>query len=409
MFKWFSAMSAGLVAVIVGYTSSVAIVFQAAAAAGATPAQVSSWLLALGVGLAATCIGFSLYYRLPILTAWSTPGAAFLATSLLGTSMPEAMGAFIFSAALITLAGITGFFEKTMRYIPRALASAMLAGILLHFGINIFVAMQHQVSLVIVMLLSYLLVKRLLPRYVILIILLLGICIVGMQGQLHFRQLHLAMSVPVFTMPVFSLSALISIGIPLFIITMTSQNVPGIATIQASGYQPPISSIISWTGVTNMLLAPFGGFSINLAAITAAICLSKEADIDPGRRYRAVVFAGLFYLIAGLFGATVVALFFALPSDLILSLAGLALLTTIANSLKQAMEDDSQREPALITFLVAASGITLAGVGAACWGLVAGTLAYLVLSTDRDRFLAGNRTMFHVKQLISRIFRKVPN
>lgn len=389
MFKSFSNITAGLVAVMVGYTSSVVIILEAAAAAGATPGQVSSWLLALGVGMAVTCIGLSLYYRIPILTAWSTPGAALLVTSLAGVSMAEAVAAFIFSALLITVSGLTGFFEKMMKHIPQSLASAMLAGILLQFGTNIFVAMQQQFFLVCAMFVIYLIGKRLFPRFVILFVLFAGMLIAGAEGLFHLGRVHIAFSVPVFTAPSFSLSTMIGIGIPLFIVTMTSQNIPGVAAIQTAGYRPPVSSIISWTGITNIILAPFGGFAFNLAAITAAICLSEEADRDPAKRYKAAICAGLFYFIAGLFGATVVALFYALPKELVLAIAGLALLSTIANSLKIALEDDTQREPALITLLVSASGISLFGIGAAFWGLVAGVLSLLLLQLYKGRRLIG--------------------
>ncbi len=274
-----SNITAGFVTVMVGFTSSVAIIFQAASAAGASSAQVSSWLLALGIGLGISSIGLSLYYRIPILTAWSTSGAALLVTSLSGVSMPEAIGAFIFSALLITLSGVTGFFEKTMAHIPRSLASAMLAGILMQFGTHIFVAMQQQFLLVCILFITYLIGKRLFPRFVIPFILLLGMLVAKLQGLLHLVNFHLALSAPIFTMPEFTLSTLMGVGIPLFIVTMTSQNVPGIAMINASGYKPPISPLISWTGLINFLFAPFGGFAINLAAITAAICLYPFGEV----------------------------------------------------------------------------------------------------------------------------------
>jgi benzoate membrane transport protein len=374
--------TAGFVAVLVGFTSSVAIIFQAALAAGATPAEISSWLLALGCGMAVTCIGLSCFYRMPILTAWSTPGAALLITALSGISMPEAIGAFIFSAILIILSGVTGFFEKIMTRIPRSLASSMLAGILLHFATNIFIAMRQQFLLVFIMFIAYLIGKRLFPRLLILFILLLGILVAYLQGLFHLKHLHISLSTPIFTAPVFSFPVLISIGIPLFIVTMTAQNIPGIALIKSSGYKPSVSPIITWTGITNLLLAPFGGFAFNLAAITAGICLSKEAGNDPLTRYKSAVYAGLFYLLVGLLGATVVTLFHILPNDLILAIAGFALLGILGSSLQTALEDETQRESALITFLVSASGITLIGISAAFWGLAAGILSLFFLSQN---------------------------
>lgn len=387
MFKYFSFsnMTAGFVAVMVGFTSSAVLVFQAAATAGASPDEISSWLFALGMSMAASCIGLSLYYRTPILTGWSTPGAALLVTSLSGVSMPEAIGAFIFAALLTVASGVTGLFEKAITHIPRALTSAMLAGILIHFGMNIFVAMQSQFALIATMLLAYLIGRRAFPRYVILFVLLVGILVAELQGLFHLDSFHLSFAMPIFTKPVFTLSTIISVGIPLFIVTMTSQNIPGVAVLHASGFKPPISPIISWTGFINAVLAPFGSYSICLAALTAAICTSKEADIHPANRYKSTVFAGICWLLIGVFGATIVALFFAFPKELILAIAGLALLGTIANSLKVALDEETQREPALITILVSASGLTLFGIGAAFWGLVAGIMASVILNAGKTK------------------------
>ncbi len=386
MFNYFSFanITAGFVAVLVGFTGSAAIVFQAATTAGASPAEISSWLFALGLSIAVTCIGFSLHCRIPILTGWSTPGAALLVTSLSGVSMPEAIGAFIFSALLTILAGTTGLFETVMARIPRALTSAMLAGILLHFGMNVFVAMQDQMTLVCTMLTTYLIGKRFFSRYTIPLVLLVGIFTAGWEGLFHLNNVKIALASPIFTIPVFSISALISVGIPLFIVNTTSQNIPGIAVIHSAGYKPPISKLMSWSGIAMLLLAPFGCFSIGFAAMTAAICTGNEADSNPANRYKSTIFAGICWLLIGAFGATVVALFFAFPRELVLALAGLALFSTIASSLKTALEEETQREPAIITILVCASGITLFGIGAAFWGLIAGTLSSLLLNWHKS-------------------------
>ncbi|MHB0777452.1 benzoate/H(+) symporter BenE family transporter [Halomonas sp. WWR20] len=378
-----SAIVAGFIAVLVGYSSSAAIIFQAADAAGASQAQISSWLWALGLGTGVTSLGLSLYYRMPLLTAWSTPGAALLATSLPGVPMSEAIGAFLFSAVLITLCGVTGLFERVMHRIPQALASAMLAGVLLRFGMDVFVAMQSRFWVPFAMFVAYLVGKRLWPRYAIVGVLVIGVGIAASQGLLHFEDFVFSLSVPVFTAPEFSLSTLVGVGIPLFVVTMASQNLPGIAVIRASGYTPSLSPLIGWTGIVTLLLAPFGGYALNLAAITAAICMGREAHPDPDRRYVASVAAGVFYTLTGVFGATVGALFAAFPHELILAVAGLALLATIGTSLAVAVKDDAHREPALITFLVTASGVTLVGIGSAFWGLVAGLLAQGLLHWRR--------------------------
>ncbi len=374
--RWFSIshVSAGFIAVLVGYTSSAAIVFQAAAAAGATPAEISSWLWALGIGMAATCIGLSLYFKSPVLTAWSTPGAALLITGLAGLPMSEAIGIFLFNSLLITIAGFSGWFEKLMRYVPKTLAAAMLAGVLLRFGLDVFVVLPTQGVLVGLMVVCYLLGRRFFPLYAVPITFVLGLVVASTQGLLVFESISVQVAKPVFMAPTFVLSSLIGVGIPLFVVSMASQNVPGLAVLRANGYITPASPLVGWTGLTGLLLAPFGGFSFNLAAITAAICMSKDADPDPKRRYLAAIWAGFFYLLTGIFGATVVSIFAAFPRALVVSIAGLALLGTIGNGLAGALQDEKEREAALITFLVTASGMAMFGIGSAFWGLLFGTV-----------------------------------
>ncbi len=372
--RWLSLshLSAGFIAVLVGYTSSAAIVFQAAAAAGATPAEISSWLWALGIGMAATCIGLSLYFKSPVLTAWSTPGAALLITGLAGLPMSEAIGIFLFNSLLITIAGFSGWFERLMRHVPKTLAAAMLAGVLLRFGLDVFVVLPTQGLLVGVMVVCYLVGRRFFPLYAVPITFLLGLLVASAQGLLMFEAISVQIAKPVFMAPSFVLSSLIGVGVPLFVVSMASQNVPGLAVLRANGYSTPASPLVGWTGLTGLVLAPFGGFSFNLAAITAAICMSKDADPDPKRRYLAAVWAGFFYLMTGIFGATVVSIFAAFPRALIVSIAGLALLGTIGNGLAGALHEEKEREAALITFLVTASGLAMFGIGSAFWGLLFG-------------------------------------
>lgn len=383
-FFGFSHISAGFIAVLVGYTSSAAIVFQAASAAGAGPAHLSSWLLALGLGMGATCIGLSLRYRAPVLTAWSTPGAALLATSLLGVPMSEAIGAFLFASALIALCGISGWVETLMKFIPRALAAGMLAGVLLRFGINVFVSLGQQFALVGLMLLIYLACRRR-TRYAIPLTFLAGLAWAGLRGLIRFEAVDLSFAEPLFTLPSFNLASLVGVGLPLFIVTMSSQNVPGLAVLRANGYATPASPLITWTGLAGLVLAPFGGYQFNLAAITAAICMSPEADPDPQRRYLSAVWAGVFYAITGLLGATVASLFAALPRELVAAIAGIALLGTIGGSLNGALVAEEEREAALVTFLTTASGLTLFGVGSAFWGLLFGLAVRWTLPAGRPR------------------------
>ena len=380
-----SAVVAGFVAVLVGFTSSVVIIFQAAAALGATQSQLSSWMWALGLGMGLTSAGLSLYYRQPVLTAWSTPGAALLVTAAAGVPMREGIGAFIICAVAILLAGVSGWFERVMNRIPQALAAALLAGVLARFAIDAFLALQTEFALVAPMLGAYLAGRRWWPRYAVPGVLALGVVIAAARGQISTAGIDWALAVPVFTMPSFSWSALVGVALPLFVVTMASQNLPGIAAQRAAGYQTPISPVIATTGVATLLLAPFGGYALNLAAITAAICMGREAHPDPARRYTAAVMAGIFYIAVGLVGGAVVGLIAAFPKQLVLAVAGFALLGTIGSALAAAMQEPRSREAALITFLVTASGLVLWGVGAAFWGVVAGVIALAVQHWRFDR------------------------
>ncbi|MCW0389178.1 Inner membrane protein YdcO [Xanthomonas sacchari] len=366
------ALIAGFVTVLVGFTSSAAIVFEAARSVGASQAQIASWMWALGLGMGLTCIGLSLRYRMPVVTAWSTPGAALLIGSGGGLPLSDAIGAFVVVAVLSALAGFSGLFERLLRRIPLSLASAMLAGVLLRFGLDVFVAMQHQLAMALAMFATYLLGRRTFPRYAVIATLLVGIAVAAGSGTLHLEAAQLRLAQPVLVWPTLSWQALFGIALPLFVVTMTSQNLPGVAAIRASGYAVPISPTIGWIGVVNTLLAPFGAYGLNLAAITAAICMGHEAQEDPQRRYMAAVFAGVFYLLIGVFGATLAALFAAFPRELVMAIAGIALFGTIGNSLASALREEHEREPALIAFLVTASGLSLFGIGAALWGLLAG-------------------------------------
>jgi benzoate membrane transport protein len=383
MLKYFSLphISAGFVSILVGYSSAAAIVFQAAAAGGASPEEIGSWMWALGIGLGLNCILLSLWFKAPIITAWSTPGAALLVTSLPGIPMAEAIGAFLFCSVLITLCGITGWFEKIMQFVPQSLASAMLGGVLLRFGLDTFVAMQSQFTLVFLMLCAYVFGKLFLPRYVIPLTFLVGILYAFAFGLMAPFPAPMRLTTPVFVFPQFNITTLIGIGIPLFMVTMASQNVPGRAVLRAHGYKTPASPLITWTGITGLVLAPFGGFAFNLAAITASICMGHVVDPDPSKRYRAAIWAGLFYILLGLFGGTVASLFTIFPKELVMSIAGLALLGTIANSLKTAMDKEQEREAAILTFAMTASGVTLLGIGSPFWALLFGMALHFTMRT----------------------------
>ena len=373
------SVTAGLLTVLVSVASSVVIVFEAARRLGADQAQISSWMWALGLGLGVTCIGLSLRYRVPVVTAWSTPGAAMLAAGAGQLPLSDAIGAFMLAAALSALLGFSGLFARLMRLIPPALAAGMLAGVLLRFGLGIFTTVQEQWLLPVTMLAAWLLGRRLLPRYAVLVSLLAGVLLSAGLGQLASGQLQLSLAMPLLTLPTVSLPAIVGIALPLLVVTMASQNLPGVATMQAAGYQPPVSPIIGWIGVVNLVLAPFGAFALNLAAITAAISLGPDAHPDQTKRYTAAISAGLFYLLVGLLGASVAALLAALPVALIACLAGIALLGTLGSALATAMAVEEQRDAALVAFLITASGIQLLGIGSAFWGLIGGGLTLWAL------------------------------
>jgi len=375
-----AAFAAGFVAVLVGFTSSVALVFQAAQAFQATPAQITSWIWALGLGMGLCSLVPSLLLRMPVMVAWSTPGAAVLATAGLagGFSMGEAVGAFIASAVLIIVAGATGWFERIMNRIPMEIASALLAGVLAKFGMQAFSAAESNLPLVLVMLVAYLLSRRLAPRYAVIMTLMAGIAWAALRGQMQWSAVHAGLAMPVFTMPQFSVQALVSLALPLFVVTMASQNLPGVAVIRATGYDIPVSRIISMTGAATLVLAPFGGYALNLSAITAAICMGPEAHEDKSRRYTAAAVCGLFYIVLGIFGAVVTGLLTAFPKELVACIAGLALLGSIGGGLAAALREEQHREAALITFLVTLSGVVIAGIGSAFWGVVAGSVALFI-------------------------------
>lgn len=379
----FPTLLAGFVAVLVGYASSAAIIWQAAAAAGADASQIAGWMTALGLGMGVSTLALTLWRKVPILTAWSTPGAALLVTGLQGVTLSQAVGVFIFANALIVLCGVTGIFARLMKIIPHSLAAAMLAGILLRFGMQAFASLQGNLLLCGSMFAVWLLCKVWLPRFAVVAALLAGGAVAGFSGEVTTSQIAFSFVAPSWIAPEFTPALLLSVGVPFFLVTMASQNAPGFATLQASGYRVPVSPLIVATGGLALLLSPFGVYSICIAAITAAICQSPEAHPDPQKRWLAAAAAGVFYPLAGIFGGSITSLMSALPMAWIQMLAGLALLGTISGSLFQALNQESERDAAVVTFLVTASGVTLGGVGSAFWGLVLGGVSYVLLSTLR--------------------------
>ncbi|ENM5750650.1 benzoate/H(+) symporter BenE family transporter [Vibrio mimicus] len=379
-----SHLSAGFTTVLVGYTSSVVIVIQAATASGANPAQIESWLLTLGVVMGLTSLIYSWVYKTPILTAWSTPGAVMLAATAGQYSLPVVIGAFMFSGVLIALTGMIAPLTRALSKIPVPLGTAMLGAILLPFCAKAFTPLTNTPVLFFLLFTSYLLAKHFAPRYTMLILLITSIGCAIALGSFADTNLSLSIATPLWVEPEFDWLALLNLALPLYLITMLSQNLPGIAMMKSYQYEAPIKPILLGTGLTNMLAAPFGGFSVNLAAISAAICMAEEVDSDKTQRYRAVLWAGVFYLLAGIFAAAVVNLFLALPQPISAMLAGLALLGTLMMCLHTAFKTDEYREPALFTFIITLSGATLFGMSATLIGLVVG-LVYLRLSSTSKK------------------------
>ncbi|WP_423416210.1 benzoate/H(+) symporter BenE family transporter [Hyphomicrobium sp. B1] len=371
---------AGLISVIVNYGGTFILVFQAAKIAGLSPELTASWVWSVSIGVGLTGLFLSLRYREPIITAWSTPAAAFLVTALATTPYAEAVGAYMISAAAFVALGMSGYFEKVIRLIPPGIASGLLAGILLQFGIGAFGGASVDPLLVGLLIVAYVALKRFSARYAVVGILVLGLAFLLTQGRVDLSGLKLEFAAPVFTMPAFSLNALLSVALPLFLITLTGQYMPGMLVLRNDGFKTSANPIVTVTGLGSLIMAPFGSHAFNIAAITAAIATGKEAHEDPSKRWIAGIAAGCFYVLVGVFGVTLAAVFMAFPATFITTLAGLALLGTIGGSLAGAMADPTSREAALITFLASAANIKLLGIGGAFWGLLIGLVAYLVLN-----------------------------
>lgn len=371
---------AGLISVIVNYGGTFILVFQAAKVAGLGPDLTASWVWSVSIGVGVTGLVLSWHYREPIITAWSTPAAAFLVTALATTPHAEAVGAYMVSAAAFVALGLSGCFEKVIRLIPPGIASGLLAGILLQFGIGAFSGASVDPLLVGLLILAYVVLKRFCARYAVVGILVLGLVFLLAQGRVALSGLALKFAAPVFTMPEFSLNALLSVALPMFLITLTGQYMPGMLVLRNDGFRTSANPILAVTGLGSLVMAPFGSHAFNIAAITAAIATGREAHEDGRKRWIAGIAAGCFYVLVGVFGVTLAAVFMAFPATFITTLAGLALLGTIGGSLAGAMADPSSREASLITFLASAANINLLGIGGAFWGLVIGLLAYGVLN-----------------------------
>lgn len=374
----FPAVMAGFITCMIGISVSAVLVIEAAQSLGANATQISSWLWALGIGIGVSGFFLSWKYRYPVSTAWSTAGLALVIASTGHYSLAEAIGAFLICGVLTACLGFFGIFERIFRFIPQSLTSAMLAGVLLKFGISVFGSLQQSWSFVLGVLAIYLLSKKLSTRYSIVITVFMAILLCPFFIHFSLPDVSLKIAQPVWTQPEFSWQAVFGLALPLLVINLASQYLPGLAVIKSYGYPPQVNPILGWTGFTQAVLAPFGCFSVNLAAISAAVSLDTQAHPDPAKRYIAGMSCGLFYILMGLFAATLTSILMAFPGILITVLAGIALFGTIGHNIAIAFQDSHEREAALLTFLFSASNLQFFGIGSAFWGLLLGLMVYLL-------------------------------
>lgn len=377
------AVFAGFITFLVGISVSSVLVIQAAQDLGANQAQITSWFWALGIGIGLCGLILSWKFKYPVATSWSTAGLALIIASASGYSLYEAIGAFFVCGLLTAVLGFMGVFTKILQHIPQSLTSAMLAGVLLKFGIAIFASMQTHWGFILSLLAAYILSKRIWPRYSIVVTVIAGILLVPFFMEFQLGRIQLSPTIPVYMAPDFSWAAIFGIALPLFVINMASQYLPGLAMIKSYGYEPNVKYLIGWTGTAHALLSPFGCFSVNIAAISAAISLDDQAHPDPSKRYIAGMSCGLFYIFMGIFAATLTSLLFSFPTLFITALAGIALFGTIGHNIALAFHHIDEREAALLTFLFSASGVQFFGIGSAFWGLLFGFVVYHILKLKK--------------------------
>lgn len=372
------AIFAGFITFLVGISVSAVLVIQAAQILGATSEQISSWFWALGLGIGISGLFLSWKFKYPVATSWSTAGLALIIATGSGYTLYEAIGAFFICGLLTAILGFSGVFKKALSYIPQSLTSAMLAGVLLKFGIALFASLQTNWGFILSILAIYILSKRIWTRYSIVLTVIGGIAVCPLFMEFHTPVVQWSLAQPVWMAPEFSWSSILGLAFPLFVINMASQYLPGIAMIQSYGYKPHINQLIGWTGVSQTLLAPFGCYSVNIAAISAAISLDDQVHPDPAKRYIAGMSCGFFYILVGLFAATLTSLLMSFPQVFITALAGIALFGTIGHNIALAFHDIEEREATLMTFLFSASGVQFLGIGSAFWGLIFGIIVMLV-------------------------------
>jgi benzoate membrane transport protein len=369
-----SVVISAVVAVLVGFGGTVAIVLAAAKAVGASPEQTSSWIAALCVSMMATTAILSIRHRIPVITAWSTPGAALIGASS-GISIEQAVGAFFLTAVLILVTAAFRPVGALIERIPTAIASAMLAGVLLGFVLAIFENLQTSPALVLPLLAAFAVLRLYSPAWAVLAVLVLGVGLAYLFGMTSPVG-DLPLSSFVWVRPDFDLATLVGLGVPLYLVTMASQNLPGFAVLKAAGYPVPSRSILAVTGLSSLATAGVGAHTSNLAAITASICTGPDAHPDKAKRWLCGPFYAGGYAVLAIFGASLVALFASFPQALIATIAGIALTGPLVNALGASLSGNGDRFAAVVTFAVTASGMSAFGIGSAFWGLVAGLIVF---------------------------------
>lgn len=373
-----STVAAGFLAVMISYSGPLLIFFQAGQSAGVSPDMMSSWVWGISIGAAVSGIVLSLWLKVPVVTAWSAPGTALLVTLFPELSLAQAVGAYLVAGLILLAIGLSGYFDALMRRIPKGIAFGMMAGILFQFGMGAFKSAMTMPMLAFPMIAAYVLLKRWFPRYFLIFLLLFGLGLALSMGGSDFSSIQLSLTRPILIAPEWHWGAMLSLAIPLVLVSLTGQFLPGMAILHGAGYQVPARAIMAVTGLASLLVAFVGGITIVVAAITAALCTGRDAHDDPGKRYWAGVANGVFYLIGGCFGGSIIALFTALPAAFVAVMAGLALIGAITANLVGLINEAEHREASVITFLATASGMSFLGLGSAFWGVVIGGLAYLV-------------------------------
>lgn len=377
-----STWVAGFLAVLISYCGPLVIFIQAAHAGNMPPQALTSWIWAISMGAGLSGLLLSWWLRMPIITAWSAPGTALLLSLFPNISMPEVVGAYLSAAALLIVIGLSGYFEKIVNLIPKGIAAGMMTGILFQFGVQAFRASMDLPTVVLVMLAAYLIGRRFWPRYTVVLVALLGLAVAAATGKTNLQVLELVLAEPVFVAPVFNVGTFLSFTVPLLLVSLTGQYLPGMAVLRLAGYSAPSRAVVAGTGLASLLVACFGGISIVLASITAALCTGKDAHPNSDKRYVAGMANGVFYLLGATFAGTIVLVFSAFPPALIAALAGLALIGAIASNIGL-LAQESAIESSVITFLTTASGMTLFGLGAAFWGVVFGMASHVLLHLRR--------------------------